>query len=174
MATYADWLRDKRTKGGWTRRDVAHAAGISEGAIRDYERGARMPSLEAALRICVALGLASIQIAALRDLTDGASELTMAVTRRQKQHVRDRTQLTRLRRQLQERDEQLTEVRERAGQVGLDLVEERKRNEAEARRKAQEHASKLAEEKRKRERAEALARKPQRLKLVMDDKLPGE
>jgi transcriptional regulator with XRE-family HTH domain len=49
-------LRNLREQGGWSRREVAEAAGVSEGAVRDYELGKRAPSYEAVVRLSKAIG----------------------------------------------------------------------------------------------------------------------
>lgn len=48
-------LRSLRVAGRYSRRELAEASGVSEGAIRDYEKGKRSPSLEAAARLAHAL-----------------------------------------------------------------------------------------------------------------------
>jgi transcriptional regulator with XRE-family HTH domain len=55
--TFGGLLRAYRSKGGWSRRQLAEAAGLSESAVRDYELDRRAPSFDAACRLAVAAGL---------------------------------------------------------------------------------------------------------------------
>jgi transcriptional regulator with XRE-family HTH domain len=54
---------------------LAEGAGLSESAIRDYEQGKRMPSLEAALRLAIALGKSLSVWDNLSGITTGAYRL---------------------------------------------------------------------------------------------------
>jgi len=67
-------LRNLRERGGWSRREVAEAAGLSEGAVRDYELGKRSPGFDALCRLAVALGEKVQFFASLAD-TSGAFKL---------------------------------------------------------------------------------------------------
>ncbi|MHB1422112.1 MAG: helix-turn-helix transcriptional regulator [Gemmataceae bacterium] len=49
-------MRALRMVGRYTRSELAASSGVSEGGIRDYERGRRSPSLDAAARLAHALG----------------------------------------------------------------------------------------------------------------------
>ncbi len=55
--TLGQVLRELRCQGGFTRLELAEAAGMSENAVRDYEQGRRMPTLESAVRLAFALGV---------------------------------------------------------------------------------------------------------------------
>jgi transcriptional regulator with XRE-family HTH domain len=67
-------LRNLRERGGYSRRELAEAAGLSEGAVRDYELGKRSPAFAAVCRLCVALGTKPNTFAATAD-TSGAFHL---------------------------------------------------------------------------------------------------
>lgn len=73
--TFAARLRALRAKGGYSRNRLAKAAGVSAGAIRDYEQGKRSPSLEAAARLAYAL---SAPLTVWRECVDlsGATRLS--------------------------------------------------------------------------------------------------
>lgn len=50
--TFGSLLRNIRREGRWSRRELAEASGVSEGAIRDYEQGKRHdPRLETVCRL---------------------------------------------------------------------------------------------------------------------------
>jgi len=57
MATFGGWLRAARLAHGCTRGELAQAAGIALGTVRDYEQDRRAPSLANAGRLAKALGL---------------------------------------------------------------------------------------------------------------------
>jgi transcriptional regulator with XRE-family HTH domain len=58
---------------GWTREQVAKAAGVPLGTLRDYEQGRRMPSLENAARLAVALGVPLGKLAAATDTANAVA-----------------------------------------------------------------------------------------------------
>jgi transcriptional regulator with XRE-family HTH domain len=58
---FAGRLRELREQAGLTQQQLADAAGLSLGGIRDLEQGRRRPSWETALVLCTALG---VQVAA--------------------------------------------------------------------------------------------------------------
>lgn len=53
--SFGERLRSLRVAGRYSRRELAEASGVGEGAIRDYEKSKRSPSLEAAARLAYAL-----------------------------------------------------------------------------------------------------------------------
>lgn len=57
MATFADTLKQLRTKAGLSQEGLARAADLSIGAIRDYEQGKKEPSLRSAFKLARALGV---------------------------------------------------------------------------------------------------------------------
>lgn len=54
--TFAVAIKAFRECEGWTQRKMAEAIGVSVKRLSDFERGARRPSLEAAIDYAVALG----------------------------------------------------------------------------------------------------------------------
>lgn len=73
--TFGGRLLGLRLAGGYSRRELAEGAGISESAVRDYEQGKRSPSLEAALRLSVALGKSLSVWDSCTEMTTGAYRL---------------------------------------------------------------------------------------------------
>ncbi len=70
MATHFGLLvRTHRERDGYSRRELAEAAGLSEGAVRDYELGKRSPTFEAVCRLAVALGVKPNAFAAGADVS---------------------------------------------------------------------------------------------------------
>jgi transcriptional regulator with XRE-family HTH domain len=54
---FAERLRELREAAGLTQAALAHAAGISLGAVRNYEQGIREPYWHVAFRLAAALGV---------------------------------------------------------------------------------------------------------------------
>jgi transcriptional regulator with XRE-family HTH domain len=54
--TFAERLKELRTKRGLSQSGLASASGRSLGVIRDYEQGKRKPTLESAVKLAKALG----------------------------------------------------------------------------------------------------------------------
>lgn len=54
---FAEKMQQLREKAGLTQASLATAAGISLGAVRDYEQGKRAPSLRFAVKMARALGV---------------------------------------------------------------------------------------------------------------------
>lgn len=50
-------LRELREAKGWTRKELASTAGMSESGIRDLELGSRMPAWDTVLKLAAALGV---------------------------------------------------------------------------------------------------------------------
>lgn len=76
--TFGRRLRRLREEQGYSRREVGEGAGLSESAVRDYEQERRDPSLAAALRLGIALGLPAGGWEGLDSLTVGAYRLPPA------------------------------------------------------------------------------------------------
>jgi transcriptional regulator with XRE-family HTH domain len=62
--TYGEKLRTARAGQGWTQAELAAFAGVSLPALRNYERGERMPGFVAAVRLADALGVPLDEFAA--------------------------------------------------------------------------------------------------------------
>jgi transcriptional regulator with XRE-family HTH domain len=192
MASYGDFLRRTRNKGGWLRREVAAAAGIPEGAIRDYERGTRLPSFEAALRLAVAFGEGATWAMNHPDLTEGAGKLQAAArARRKRDIIRElRQELSTLRRQLHTASsEEILRINDaqrqadealRARDAAIVEARDARQKAAQAEKARAEAEQALAQERRRRELEDKLqqgkgAKQPSAGAPVgLDDTLPWE
>ena len=199
MAGYGEWLRRVRDRGGWSRRELAAAAGISEGAVRDYELGRSHPSLEAALRIAVAFGESMIRVENYPEMTQGVRRLQKASRRRRKRDTMRELngEIAQLRRALaqppagadpiiMDLDKRLNDslVAGEAARGEADTARQKAAQAEEAR--AQEEKARvqaeqaLVEERRHREMESTLrqgqgSKQPtSRVRLGLDDTLPGE
>jgi transcriptional regulator with XRE-family HTH domain len=70
--SFGDLLSRCRQQGGWTRRDIAEAAGISTQFVTYLESGERHPSTDTVQRLITAMDLPPRRAALLRRL--GAAE----------------------------------------------------------------------------------------------------
>ncbi len=61
-------IQEHREKIGLTQKELADHAGVTEGAVKAWERGSRVPKLNALFRLASALGLL------LTDLTNHAND----------------------------------------------------------------------------------------------------
>jgi transcriptional regulator with XRE-family HTH domain len=50
-------LRELREDRGWTQQELAEAAGLSRGAVRDFEQSRSVPSWDSVLKLAEALGV---------------------------------------------------------------------------------------------------------------------
>lgn len=66
--TFAQALTAARTAGGWTRREIAEAAGITAQFVAYLEAGQRQPSEDTVDRLVIAMDLAPRAAAQLRKL----------------------------------------------------------------------------------------------------------
>jgi transcriptional regulator with XRE-family HTH domain len=54
--TFAERLKELRSKAGLSREQLAEGSGLARGTVRDYEQGKRKPTLESAVKLASALG----------------------------------------------------------------------------------------------------------------------
>ncbi len=79
--TFAERLRELREQAGMTQEALAAAAGMSIGAVRNYEQGIREPYWRGVYQLSVALGVSS---EAFRDCIESTSEDKPATKRGKK------------------------------------------------------------------------------------------
>lgn len=72
-------LRELRLRRGWTQAQVAHLTGIPTSVLSAYERGRRVPGLDAASRIIDALGY-RLEVVPLPDPASCGRDLEQVLT----------------------------------------------------------------------------------------------
>jgi len=72
--TFAAFVRDARTRLGWTQRTIADSGGVSRGYTAKIERGTANPSLDLVERLAEALGIEIEIVARLPVVVDGARQ----------------------------------------------------------------------------------------------------